>query len=166
MLHFNNFSKFPPNVTLQSLSFSSSSWNSCYRRNHVEKTKTYRVSYMYFIKCGIYRRLRSIFKFKLPNISSPSTLNSYRKGLPQLRFQWMRHTINVRTSSCQLPVIFVWSLFKIIMYIILGKIPNMKFHENPSCRRSAVAWGWTDFMNLAVDFAKFFVKAPNNCSTK
>jgi len=166
MSHFNNFSKFPQNVTLRGLSFSCSSWNSYYRRNHVEKRKTYRASFMYFIKCEIYRRLWSIFKFKLPNISSPSTHNSYRKGLPQLRPQWRRHTINVRTSSCRMPVIFVWSLFKIIMSTSLGKTPNTKFHENPSCRRSAVAWRWTDFMSLAVDFAKLFVKAPNNCSTK
>ena len=123
---------------------------------------------MYFIKCKIYRRLWSIFKFKFPNASSPSTHNSHRTRSASITSP-VKETYHKCTHFFVANVCcFVRSLINFIICLQFSAkhqtlnstkifpIGLALFHED---RRN-------DFMSLAVAFAKFFVKAPNNCSTK
>ena len=68
--------------------------------------------------------------------------------------------INVHTSSCKMPVIFVgfwWNLNLLDRFS--KKVSNMIFHENPSSVSRVVPWGqtdsWTDMMKLTVAICNF-----------
>jgi len=130
--------------------------------------KKYRISFMYFAKCEIYRRLWSIFKLKFPDVSSPTAHNSHRT-----RSATIKTPVKATYHKCTYFFVsnvccFVRSLIKIIICLQVSvkhrtwkftkilSIGVALFHED---RR-------TYLMSLAVAFVKFFVKAPNNCSTK
>jgi hypothetical protein len=44
------------------------------------------------------------------------------------------------------------------------KVPNIKFHENPSSGSSAVACGRTDGMTKPIDVSREYAQAPKNIS--
>jgi len=68
-----------------------------------------------------------------------------------------RDIINVRRSSCKVPVISFQILMKIQLFFrqILEKYSNIKFHENPSSGSRVVSRGQTDGHYKANRFSQF-----------
>jgi hypothetical protein len=63
---------------------------------------------------------------------------------------------NVYRYSCQVPVILVRFQRNLeFLHRFSKKYPNIKFHENPSCRSRAVPRGRTDMTKLIVAFRNF-----------
>ena len=66
------------------------------------------------------------------------------------RIQW--DTINVHTSSCEVPVILVSFYSNLCFPTYFRKFSNIKFHENPSSGSPVVPCGRTDTTKLTVAF--------------